>query len=563
MRSVTMIELKRNGNIINKKYLEYFLPTVLVALASNIAIMVDSIIVGNMLGSVSMAAISVLSPVNQIYFSTTILFGVGASTLISFARGKNDREAADTTFTAATILLVILSAAFMILQLTFVNNIAELLTPIESLRSELLKYYIPFIIGTPFSLLLPSAVHCIRSDGRPKFASSRIIISNVINLIMDIVLMGPFRMGIAGSAIATVIGNVIAFCIMLTHFKSKGNTLHFDLGTALSPKKLWKECVSLFTTGISGALGTMLVTVTTFYMNTAIQSAGGHEGMVSMSVASNCQIFISAFITGASQTMIPIVSALLGERDTAGIKYAMKRAILVLLIAAAAIMLIIEVAPAQVALIFGDKTPAEMAMIVPALRISALSFIGMSISFLFMYYFTATQRKAMSLTISIVNGIVLTIPPAYILERLFGITGLWMMLCADHYGTWIVIAAMIIVTIAKSNGRYRDIFLLDNADELLSFSVKSDADVSEIKSAVTDKIADGNKVAEAVSELFAFVSEQDKNAENDIIISREDGAYVILLRSNGAEIDVSKFNGKCKSFEYSVVLGMNQIKEII
>ncbi len=558
-----MIELKRNGNIINKKYLEYFLPTVLVALASNIAIMVDSIIVGNMLGSVSMAAISVLSPVNQIYFSTTILFGVGASTLISFARGKNDREAADTTFTAATILLVILSAAFMILQLTFVNNIAELLTPIESLRSELLKYYIPFIIGTPFSLLLPSAVHCIRSDGRPKFASNLIIISNVINLIMDIVLMGPFRMGIAGSAIATVIGNVIAFCIMLTHFKSKGNTLHFDLGTALSPKKLWKECVSLFTTGISGALGTMLVTVTTFYMNTAIQSAGGHEGMVSMSVASNCQIFISAFITGASQTMIPIVSALLGERDTAGIKYAMKRAILVLLIAAAAIMLIIEVAPAQVALIFGDKTPAEMAMIVPALRISALSFIGMSISFLFMYYFTATQRKAMSLTISIVNGIVLTIPPAYILERLFGITGLWMMLCADHYGTWIVIAAMIIVTIAKSNGRYRDIFLLDNADELLSFSVKSDADVSEIKSAVTDKIADGNKVAEAVSELFAFVSEQDKNAENDIIISREDGAYVILLRSNGAEIDVSKFNGKCKSFEYSVVLGMNQIKEII
>ncbi len=558
-----MIELKRNGNIINKKYLEYFLPTVLVSLASNIAIMVDSIIVGNMLGSVSMAAISVLSPINQIYFSTTILFGVGASTLISFAKGKNDKAAADTTFTAATILLVILSAAFMILQFAFVNNIAKMLTPIEALRSELLKYYIPFIIGTPFSLLLPSAVHCIRSDGRPQFASNLIIISNAINLVMDIVLMGLFKMGIAGSAIATVIGNVIAFCIMLTHFKSKKNTLHFDLSAALSPKKLRKECVSLFTTGISGALGTILVTVTTFYMNTAIQGAGGQEGMVSMSVTSNCQIFISAFVAGASQTMIPIVSALLGERDTMGIKYAMKRAILVLLIAAAAITLIIEIAPAPVARLFGDKTPAEMAMIIPALRISALSFIGMSMSFLFMYYFTATQREAMSLTVSIVNGIVLTIPVAYILERFFGITGLWAMLCADHYGTWIVIAAMIIVTIAKSNGRYRDIFLLDSADELLSFSVKSDADASEIKSAVADKITDGNGVAETVSELFAFVSERDKSAENDIIISREDGEYVIMLRNNGAEIDESKFNGKCKSFEYSVVLGMNQIKEII
>lgn len=60
--------------------------------------------------------------------------------------------------------------------------------------------------------MLPSSVHCIRSDGRPKFASNLIIISNAINLVMDIVLMGPFKMGIAGSAIATVIGNVIAFC---------------------------------------------------------------------------------------------------------------------------------------------------------------------------------------------------------------------------------------------------------------------------------------------------------------------------------------------------------------
>ncbi len=558
-----MIELKRNGNIINKKYLEYFWPTVLVALASNIAVMVDSIIVGNMLGSASMAAISVLSPINQLYFSTTILFGVGASTLISFAKGKNDKKAADAAFTAAAILLVILSAAFMILQLVFVNNIVDLLTPIETLRSELLKYYIPFIIGTPFSLILPSAVHCIRSDGRPKFASNLIIISNAINLVMDIVLMGPFKMGIAGSAIATVIGNVIAFCIMLTHFKNKKNTLHFDLCTALSPKKLRSECVSLFTTGISGALGAMLITVTTLYMNTAIQSAGGQEGMVSMSVIANCQIFVSAFVAGASQTLVPIVSALFGERDTVGIKYAMKRAILVLLIAAAAVTLIIEIAPAQVARLFGDKTPAEMAVIIPALRISALSFIGTAMSFLFMYYFTATQRNAMSLTVSIVNGIVLTIPFAYILGRLFGITGLWITSCAAQYGTWIVIAIMIIITIAKSNGRYKDMFLLDKADELLSFSVRSDADVSEIKSAVADKLTDGNKAAEAVSEVLAFVSGNDKSAENDIRIGREDGAYVIMLCNNGAEINESNFCGKYKNFEHTVVLGLNQIKEII
>ena len=127
------------------------------------------------------------------YFSMTILFGLGSSTLISFAKGKNDKSAVNITFTTAAMLLVILSAVFMIIQFAFVNKIAAILTPIETLRGGLLKYYIPFIIGTPFSLLLPSAVHCIRSDGRPKFASNLIIISNAINLVMDIVLMGPFK----------------------------------------------------------------------------------------------------------------------------------------------------------------------------------------------------------------------------------------------------------------------------------------------------------------------------------------------------------------------------------
>ena len=557
--------LKRNGNIINKKYIEYFLPTVLIALANNIAIMVDSIIVGNMLGSVSMAAINLLSPVNQLYFSMTILFGLGASTLISFAKGQNNKKAADTTFTVAFVMLVFLSAVFMVVQFMFIENIASTLTPIPELRSQLTLYYIPFIAGTPFSLLLPSAVHCIRSDARPKFASNLIIISNSINLIMDIVLMGPFHTGIIGSSIATVTGNVVAFGIMLTHFKSRMNTLHFDFSILRNTREFFKECGALFTTGISGALGTMLITITTFYMNSAIQSAAGSEGMVAMSVISNCQVFVSAFVTGASQTMIPIVSALLGEKDVEGIKYALKKAVFMLLFASVAITLIIEIAPANVARLFGEKTAEEMAAIIPALRISVLSFPGMAMSFLYMYYCTATRRKVMSLIISIVNGIVITIPCAYILGRIFGITGLWITLVTAQYGTWVAIAIMAIVTIKKSHGAYKNIYLLEESgeNEIMSFSVNSVVPENSIKSCMADKLPD--KMITAVTELLAFVNaggaNKGKPVDTDIRIQREENDYVILLRSNGRELNAEDFNNKYTRFDYTRVLGMNQIKE--
>ena len=94
--------LGRNAVTVNKKYTEYFLPTVLTAMATNIAMIVDSIIAGNLLGQNSLAAINLMSPISQFYFSITILFGLGASSIISFAKGRRDEKQANRVFTYRT-----------------------------------------------------------------------------------------------------------------------------------------------------------------------------------------------------------------------------------------------------------------------------------------------------------------------------------------------------------------------------------------------------------------------------------------------------------------------------
>ena len=575
MKKMSEYTLKRNGNIINKKYLEYFVPTVLTEMANNIAVMVDSILVGHMVGSTSMAAINLLSPVIQFYFSMTILFGLGASTIISYAKGKNDKATADKTFTVAFIALLFLSAVLMIVQFLLLDPIASIFTSIPELKRELILYYIPVIAGTPFSLLLPSVVHCIRSDGRPNFASNLIILSNAVNLVMDIVLMGPFHMGIIGSSIATVIGNVIAFFMMLTHFKDRRNTLHFDFSIFQSIKEFFGKLGLLFATGVSGALGTLLITVKMFYLNSMVQNEAGKDGMVAMSVISMCQIFVSAFVTGASQTMIPIVSVLLGEKDLTGIQYAFRNAVLILLAASVAIMLVIEGVPEFVAQIFGDKTAQEMSFVVPALRISSLSFPGLALSFLLMYYFMATKKKFLSLTISIVNGIAIIVPCAYVLSEIFGITGIWLTLVVAQYGTLLFIAVMVFVIIKRSNGRYKNFYLIESSkdNELLSFSVNSALSKEEIASYMTEKLADidyqaREKMILATAEVLAFVKElgakRGKPVETDIRVNREGNDYIILLRSNGYEIKMAEMHHTiCKSFDYTRVLGMNQIKIVV
>ncbi|MDD6709236.1 MAG: hypothetical protein PUE26_03670 [Ruminococcus sp.] len=168
------------------------------------------------------------------------------------------------------------------------------------LYSLLYAYYIPFIVGSPIYLLLMCSIHFVKADARPKFASNIIIIiANVINLILNLVFMGPLKMGVAGSSIATMTGYAVGFVIMSTHFIQKKSTLHFDFSIMKDVNGFFSSLGKMVTMGLSGALGTMLITVKMFFLNTLIQSTGGSAGLVSYTVCSSSQIFMSMFITGA------------------------------------------------------------------------------------------------------------------------------------------------------------------------------------------------------------------------------------------------------------------------
>lgn len=65
------------------------------------------------------------------------------------------------------------------------------------------------------------SIHFVRADARPAFASNIVIMANAVNLGLDFLFMGAFKMGIAGSSIATVTGYAVGFVMMSTHFIMK------------------------------------------------------------------------------------------------------------------------------------------------------------------------------------------------------------------------------------------------------------------------------------------------------------------------------------------------------
>lgn len=578
------IKLSRNAVTVNKKYNEYFLPTVLTAMATNIAMIVDSMLAGNMLGKNSLAAINLMSPVAQLYFSLTILFGLGASSIISYAKGKRDNALANKVFTITFVTIIALSVVLMGVGLPLGDSICSIFTRDKELHSLLYAYYIPFIVGSPIYLLLMCSIHFVRADARPKFASNIIIIANVVNLILDLVFMGPLKMGVAGSSIATMTGYAVGFVIMSTHFIQKKSTLHFDFSILKDINGFFSSLGKMVTMGLSGALGTMLITVKMFFLNTIIQSTGGSAGLVSYTVCSSSQIFMSMFITGASQTMIPIVGVCLGEKDFDGVKYAFMKALKILTIASIVITLFIWAAPETIIKMFGVTAPSDIAGTVPALRINALSFIGLAYSFLLLYYYMAIRKRAISTTISVLNGIGILIPSALILAKFFGLTGIWFSLVVAQVGTLVVVLIIDFVIIKKSKGKYRNILLLEDIDdnELLSLSFKGTYEnASGVSLYLTSFLTSNgiekniaNRVSVSVEEIALEATERmkskKKDADIDIRIFSDKNNMIVSIRDNGDEFNPNYDIGDdeisplkviksiSKNIEYTRTLGFNR-----
>lgn len=564
------MEVKRTEQLINRKYMEYFIPTVMTALANNLAIMVDGTIVGNILGGNALAAVNLLSPVTQLYFALSILFGLGSSTIIARMKGENgsDHKSCNQVFTVTFISVLLLSIVLMSGQLLLLDRLVSTFTTNAELQVLLKKYYLPYILGSPVTFMMSTGIYLVRTDGRPKFASNIIIISNVINLSMDLILMLGFGMDITGASIATVTGNLVGLILLISHFLSKKNTLFMEWGIFKQGTLLGKQLMELFTTGFSGALGTMLITIRMYFLNTSIQLYGGKSAIVAYSVVSMCQIFISAFITGASQTMIPIVSLLLGERDYTGVKYTFRKAFSLLTVSSLVILGIVEVFPGTISTLYGIRTSEDLSMAVSALRITSLLFPAMAYAFLGLYYFMCTDKKKASTMISIVNGVVLIIPACMILGRLFGITGIWVALVVAQVGTMFFAILCAFWIKARSGGMYKNLYLLeeDAVVERAAFSVDlSQMTASELGEDIR-AVSDG-KTAELVSMLSEKIKSADfekhqKRKLVDVRICEEKG-FSVIIKCMGAELREELFRDMksiVKDLSYAKALGFHQIK---
>lgn len=534
----------RSGKLLYQKYREFFLPTILASMTSSMAIIVDSIIVGNMLGPKEMASVNLCIPIMQFIFTFAILIGMGASTLIATAIGQRKSKDASKIFTTSLTMAVILGVLFTAISVPFSKNIASALTTDTELFPFVHDYLYVILCGCPFVIIIPILSYVIRTDGMAKLASAILVVANVINLILDIVFIGLCKMGIAGSALATICGFVISLFVVIFYWRSKRRTLKLNLSLVTNIKELWLHVSQIVKVGCPGALSSTLIVVKIFCINLLVGSIAGSDGLVIFSVCFSALSFLSMFISGTAGTMMPILGILFGQKDFRGVRLIFGYTLKLALSLTVAITLLFEIFPAQIFSLFGVNTPELLAMGIPSLRLYALSLLGVTTTFTMVYYYMTVHRHKIANMLSAVEGLVVVIPMAWALSQIWGINGIWIGFILAEVVSIGILYLKTRREIRASDGKYDDMLLIEHSEPGVLYDVSltgSKEDAAKVSSDAR-KILKNNgfsdnhalQIGIVLEEMVDHAHINNKKVNVDVMITETPDNAVISIRDNGA-----------------------------
>lgn len=405
---------------VSKIFFRYLIPAIMANMVTSIYILADTIIIGKGIGTEAMAALNIILPLFNIFFGTGLLYGVGGSVLMSIARGRGEEKLGNCYFTLAVILNAITCLLLTIFLWIYMEPVARILGGTD-ITLPYIRNYAPYVIlglsAFSFSSLLQTFV---RNDGAPKLAMIAVITGGVLNVILDIVFVFPMQMGMAGAAIASVLGSLCTIIILLFHFTSKANGLYFSLEAFA-----FRHIGRIFKNGFTSFLVETTSGVVMFIFNIEILKCAGDVGVSMYGVICNTAIIVTCLCNGINQAAQPILSTNFGaghhERIDKVRSLGIKTALGICSIPAILGLAV----PNLFTYIFLNPNEEILSMTPSAIRIYFIGFLVMGINMFAVGYFQSTAKPMLSLIVCLLRGCVLSILFVTILAPLFGIVGIW------------------------------------------------------------------------------------------------------------------------------------------
>lgn len=423
MAQETLRENKMGTMPENQLLLSMAVPMMISMLVQALYNIVDSIFVSRICED-ALTAVSMAFPWQNIIIAIAVGFGVGINALLSRALGQKNAERVNQVAVNGLLLALLSYLLVLVAGLIGIRAYMRTQTDIESIVNYGITYLNICILCSFGVFIEITFERFLQATGRTVYSMITQLTGAITNIILDPILifglLGFPKLGIAGAAWATVIGQCVGAVVAVTLNHFKNPEVHLRLRHIRPNGRLMGEITAI---SIPSIIMSCISSLTCFVMN-MILIAYSSTAVAVFGVYFKLQSFVFMPVFGLNNGMVPIIAYNYGaqkpERIHKTIRLGMAYAVAIMAVG----LLVFQLIPKQLLLMF-DASDAMLGIGAPALRIMSLAFVFAGVGIASSSACQAFGYSVYSMLISIARQIVVLIPAAYLLSLTGVLRSIW------------------------------------------------------------------------------------------------------------------------------------------
>ena len=405
---------------------KFAVPSIIAMLVGALYNIVDQLFIGQAVGTLGNAATNIAFPLSTSCIALALLFGIGGASNFNLAMGEGRKEeAASYAGNAAVLLIGSGLVLFLVTQLFLTPLLAFFGAPADVMPYA--KVYVRITsIGFPCLILTAGGCHLIRADGSPKMSMICNLIGAGINTVLDAIFVLGFRWGMAGAALATIIGQIVSAAVViyyLAHYK----TVHLGKKQLSVESRCAVNIMALGTASFFNQVAMMIVQIVLNKSLTHYGELSEYGAAIPLACAGIVtkvgQLFFSVII-GISQGTQPIESFNYGAKQFGRVRVAYNLAVRAGTIISVVSFLIFQVFPGEILALFGTGSDAYFKFGIKFLRVYLFFTFVNFLQPITSTFFTSIGKPQKGTFLSLTRQIVFLLPLTLILPLFVGIDGI-------------------------------------------------------------------------------------------------------------------------------------------
>ncbi|MBQ7069712.1 MAG: ATP-binding protein [Ruminococcus sp.] len=544
--------------MIRKLFRQMLLTQILSSMTVMLCMLIDSIMIGRFLGIPSMSAYGYATPVLLVFAAMGAMISAGVQVMCGKTMGIGDKKGTNACFTASVVLTSAISLVGLLAVVLFTDPICVLLgaggkggenTEVFRLTKDYLR---GFIIGAPAFMFAQVMVPYMQISGSRVRLVVAVAMMTVADVIFDLLNVFVIKGGTFGMGLASSLSYYVAFFIGILYFFKKDCIFRFK-AKLIS----FKSCAQVIKDGVPTLINQVSLVLLTFVLNNLLKNVGGNIAVAAYSVITTAGNICYSFSSGIASVALMLSSIFFGDGDKTSLRKLVgtmcRYAVLICSVVTA---LVLVFASPLVLLFLEDKRAYGIAVV--GLRIFVLSLVPCAINTSFKNYYQGIDHVKLTQTISVMQNFALTALSAFVLSRVFDLTGIWMGFLCGELLTLLFITIFVFVKNKKTELRSANFSLIDDDfgvpdEDCFEFSIVSKTEVAKA-SKECEMFCKAHGQSTRLSSLIALSIEEmtnniiehgfDKDRhENsiDIRLQIRDGEPILRIRDNCRHFDPVKY----------------------